>query len=193
MNKPLLYAILFCSITVNLVADDAVATKAAAAGPPTVQQRYLVTLVEYHLEDILSPSLSESEIIALIEKQNAEAVETIRLSALEGVESMAQFGRRVTATTGTMTVRGITERRTEAIQVGSIIRLTAIAKDHGVEVKIDFEASRLAGKGDDDSPPDISTSNISTSLIVVPGKWALLGATSSGESSYVLLSVANVQ
>ena len=145
------------------------------------------------MEDLLSPSLSENEIIALIEKQNAEAIETIRLSALEGVESMAQFGRRVTATTGTMTVRGITERRTEAIQVGSIIRVTAIAKDHGVEVKIDFEASRIAGKGGDDSPPDISTSNISTSLIVAPGKWALLGSTSAGESSYVLLSIANVQ
>lgn len=105
---------------------------------------------------------------------------------------MVQFGRRATVTVG-RTSAGPgrpTARHTQQQEVGTQVRVLASQQEGKVLLKLSYNASRLEGEGTEDSPPDTSTVQFDTTLLLEPGTPTLVGGTSSKTGSYLLVSVA---
>ena len=185
-----------CFIFVSLViagvssAQDA-STSSDGAGKPST---YVVQLTEFRLNQTLDPSLSAAQILELVSKKdnNAgyEAIETIRLSTLSGMESMVQFGRRVNVTVGkTVTRGGETARNVQASDVGTIVRVTATPENGSVFLKLTYETSKLDGNGDEDTPPELTKTQISTTQLLELGQPRLVGSSTSTPTSVVVVTV----
>jgi hypothetical protein len=185
-----------CFIFVSLViagvssAQDA-STSSDGAGKPST---YVVQLTEFRLNQTLDPSLSAAQILELVSKKdnNAgyEAIETIRLSTLSGMESMVQFGRRVNVTVGkTVTRGGETARNVQALDVGTIVRVTATPENGSVFLKLTYETSKLDGNGDEDTPPELTKTQISTTQLLELGQPRLVGSSTSTPTSVVVVKV----
>lgn len=192
MNTSMLYALLFLSFSGIAVGDDPPSSKATAVEPATHSERYLVTIAEYRLQNPVATTLTAKDIVALIREQNSEPVETIRVSTVAETECMAQFGAAVTVTTGKIMNRDTATPIKETVNIGTLLRATASPHERGVRIEIAFESSRLSGEGTDDSAPDVIKKTISTTQILELGTPALIGATSAGDSSYVLVTVTTL-
>ena len=159
------------------------------------QASFIVQLTEYRLKQPLDPSRSVSEILASLAKpgdnEEYQPIETIRLSALSGTESTAQFGRRVNVTIGTTTNRGGTVKNVQAVDVGTLVRVTPALQAGKVALKLEFESSRIEGDASADSPPDISTTQIKTTQLLELGKPSLVGSTTSTANSVILITVTS--
>ena len=171
-------------------AQDTSTSSGGAAKPPT----YVVQLTEFRLNQTLDPSLSAAQILELVSKKdnNAgyEAIETIRLSTLSGTESMVQFGRRVNITVGkTVTRGGETARNVQALDVGTIVRVTATPESGSVSLKLAYETSRLDGNGDEDTPPELTKTQINTTQLLELGQPRLVGSSTSAPVSVVVVTV----
>jgi hypothetical protein len=173
----------------------AIAQNSATTGN-TVDSRasFVVQLTEYQLEQPIDPSLSAAAILEMLTTQRdgekCRPVETIRLSTVSGTESMAQFGRVVNVTVGkATTARGETVRNMQAVDVGSMIRVTAIPQNDRVAITLSFESSRISGDIDQDVAPDISKTQISTTQLLELGKPTLVGSSTTTSSSIVLVTV----
>lgn len=184
----LLIVPLFASIAIS-----ALHANETLSNPTTDHLRFMVTLSEYQLEDSVPVSASEADILGLIQKSNVQPTETIRLSVINDVEGMVQFGKRVTVTVGkTVNTRDVTSRQTQHVQVGTLLKLTLSMAGESVIAQVAFESSRLQGEGTDDSPPDMVSATISTTQILELGKPRLMGSTSSGQTSFVFMTVTRL-
>jgi hypothetical protein len=170
--------------------DAVVRTNQADQSQTEVPEQYLITLSQYRLEGLDTSHLTADDVAAAIKTQKASPVETVMLTAVAGGESMVQFGRSVTVTTGTVANRDVTSRQTQQREVGSLLRLIPSTEGQKVGLQLTFESSRQAGEGTDDSPPDIVTISIKISQLFDLGKPTLIGGTTTGESSYVFLTVS---
>jgi len=158
------------------------------------QASLIVQLTEYRLKLPHDPSRSVSEILAILAKpgdnEEYQPIETIRMSALSGTESTVQFGRRVNVTVGTVTNRGGTARNVQAVDIGTLVKVTPALQSGGrVALKLKFESSRIEGDASADSPPDISRTQINTTQVLELGKPSLVGSTTSTASSIILITV----
>jgi hypothetical protein len=153
-------------------------------------ERYSITISEYRLKDVDSSKLTTENIVATIAAQKAKPFETVMLSAIAGTESMVQFGRSVTVTTGRMTNRDVTTRQTQQRQIGTILRVTASPDGGKVSATLSFESSRHVGERTDDSPPDIATTSVNSTQIFDLGQPTLIAATTAAETSYVLITIS---
>lgn len=171
------------------------ATPAAAAAV----QSYTVQLTEFRLKSTSDPKLSASELVASFEQMKKDGkldlVETIRLSALEQYESMAQFGRRAAVTVG-VTVGGAngpvgrpTTRSIQHQMVGTTVRLTATPQQGKILLKLSYETARLEEEAKDAISPDTRMVQFNTTLLIEPGKPTLVGGSSAENSSYLLVSI----
>lgn len=151
--------------------------------------RYVATISEYQLEKPVSETATEAEIIELIRQQKVVPSETVRLSTINRVESLVQFGKSVTVTTGKVVQGTRTMRHTNQVEIGTLLQVVVESEGDVVSVKVAFESSRLQGEGTDDSPPDIVKSRIESTQVLELGKSCLLGSTSGGETSYILLTI----
>ncbi len=169
-------------------------SSAISADVAQVPASYIVQLTEYRLERPLEPSQTATNILEMLsgklDDKIGKPVETIRLSTLSGTESMVQFGRRVNVTVGKATTnRGETVRNMQAIDVGTVVRVTAIPQDEKVSVSLTFESSRIGGDGDEDSPPDINKTQISTTQLLEFGKPSLVGSSTTASSSVIVVTI----
>lgn len=185
-------AFLLVAPLVAAIAISALHANEALGEPTTDHVRFMVTLSEYQLEDSVPASASEADILGLIQKSNVLPTETIRLSVVSDVEGMVQFGKRVTVTVGKTVNRDVTTRQAQNVQVGTLLKLTLSMANELVLAKLAFESSRLQGEGTDDSPPDMVTATISTTQILEFEKPRLMGSTSSGQTSFVFVTVTKL-
>lgn len=171
-------------------AQDA-STSPGEAGKPS---SYVVQLTEFRLNQTLDPSLTAVQILELISRANDNAdcvpIETIRLSTLSGTESMVQFGRRANVTVGkTVTRGGETARSIQVVDVGTIVRVTATPESGAVSLKLTYESSRLDGNGDEDTPPELIRTQISTIQMLELGQPRLVGSSSSASTSMIVVTI----
>jgi len=172
--------------------DTKSATEAGAThqSENKLPESYLITLSEYRLKSVNPSELTAGSIAAAITTEKAAPIETVMLSAIADIESMVQFGRTVTVTTGRTTNRDVTTRQTQQMNIGTIVRVTASPAGQQVGLVLSFESSRQNGEGTDDSPPDIVTTSINTTQIFELGKPTMIGASTAGETSYIFLAIS---
>jgi hypothetical protein len=188
--KTPLYICALLFVTASAFAQDATTTGNAADS----RASFVVQLTEYQLEQPIDQSLSAAAILEMLTTQRdgekCRPVETIRLSTVSGTESMAQFGRVVNVIVGkATTARGETLRNMQAVDIGSMIRVTAIPQDERVAITLNFETSRISGDIDQDVPPSISKTQISTTQLLELGKPTLVGSSTTTSSSIFVVTV----
>ncbi len=155
---------------------------------------YIVQLTEFRMKKSADVHLSTSEIVKSFDEMkdngDIEIIETIRLSALPSYESMMQIGRRATVTVGISNAPGRGQvRQMQEQMIGTMVRVTAEPCDGRTLLKLSYEASRFEGEGSDDSPPDTTSFQLNTTLLLEPSKTALVGGTSAGSSTFLAVSV----
>ena len=165
-----------------------------AAAPDAAIQSYVVQLTEFRLKASVDPTLKAKEIVQAFDKLKSDGkidlIETVRLSALENHESMAQFGKTATVTTSISQTQRGRVRSTQQREVGTMVELTAIPRNGKILLKLHYEASRFDGAGTEDSPPDTLTTRFNTTLLVEPGTPTLVGGTTAGATSLLFVSIA---
>lgn len=164
------------------------------------ERRFVVQITEFRLPEAADPKLSSDELLKLYEKQRAdgkaEVVEVLRLSALDGEEAMAQFGRRVAVTVGSVTAPArqpnaapAVTRQVQHMMIGTMARVTVSSRDGQTTVDLVYESSRLESKGNDDVTPDTTSVQFKTRIAVTPGKPMLLGGTSAAGTACLMVLV----
>lgn len=187
------YLVFFCTALLVFEATAAQEATNPANGPePTTS--YMVQLTEYCFAQPLSPSQSAEEILAMVSandgNQKGAVVETIRLSTLSGMESIAQFGQRVNVTVGKSTTgRGETVRSMQAIDVGTMVKVTIVPRNDQVAMRLTFESSRIGSDASEDTPPTINKTQISTAQLLEIGKPILVGGSTTSSSSVIVVTV----
>jgi len=169
------------------IADEG--QRPAADDAPASPERYMVTFSAYRLDEAISADATEDEIVAFIKREDIKPHDTIRLSAISDMESMAQFGRRVSVTAGRSVGPTGTTRQIQLVEVGASLRLTVTQHENGALAKIRYESTRHIGEGTEESPPDLATTNITTTQILEFGKPRLVGASSADGASWILVTV----
>jgi hypothetical protein len=198
MRKPILLLGLIVCLGNSSLGQDAPEPAAALPSASSGGESYLVQLTEFRIGDSSHAGWSTDEIVKRFERRDeggdVEIVETIRLSAHRGCESMVQVGRRARVTVGVVTApgRGST-RQMESHNIGTLVRLTAEPADGKVLLKLSYECSRFEGEGTDESPPDTTTFQIDTTLLLEAGKPTLVGGSSASPTSYLMVSVEQVR
>ena len=159
----------------------------------SMQTSFTVKLTEYRMKLPQDPSRSASEILAILTKpgdnDSYQPIETIRLSALSGTTSTAQFGRTANVTAGTTTNRGGKVKNMQSVDVGTAVSVTPVLQSGKVALQLEFDSSRIEGDASGDSPPDISKTRINTNQLLELGKPGLVGSTTSMGSSIIVVTV----
>ena len=191
-------AICFCTIqpisafTVaqnqNPIAEKATAVEAQSKLP----DQYLITLAEYRLKGVDVSEMTADNIVAAIRAAQTAPVETIILSAIDGAESQVKFGRVVSVTTGRVTNRDGNRRQIERTDIGTVLNVTPQTAGQQVGLVLEFSSTSLSGKGTEDSPPDTVATSLNVTRMFDIGKPTLIGATTAGETSYILLTVSRL-
>lgn len=155
---------------------------------------YVVQLTEFRMAKAADVNLSAGEIVKSLDelKENGEIeiIETIRLSALPRFESMMQIGKTASITVGVTNAPGrIQARQTQQQMVGTMVRLTAEPADGKILLKLAYEASRFEGEHSDETPPDIKTIQLNTTLLLEHSKTTLVGGTSAEATTFLAVSV----
>ncbi|TVS09394.1 MAG: hypothetical protein EA424_27235 [Planctomycetaceae bacterium] len=198
MRKPVLQLALIVCLGHSAQAQDDPKPAAALPNASTGGESYLVQLSEFRIKDSSHAGWSTDEIVKRFERREedgaVEIVETIRLSALSGHESMVQVGRQARITVGVISTpgRGST-RQMESHNIGTLVSLTAEPADGKVLLRLSYSSSRFEGTGTDESPPDIVTFQSDATLLLEAGKPTLVGGSSASETSYLMVSVDQVR
>jgi hypothetical protein len=73
--------------------------------------------------------------------------------------------------------------------VGTIVRVTATPENGSVFLKLTYETSKLDGNGDEDTPPELTKTQISTTQLLELGQPRLVGSSTSTPTSVVVVKV----
>ena len=185
----------FVAIFVALCAFES-AFEEGATNPPNLSEisaSYIVQLMEYRLEQPIDPSQSATEILALVSRNDGDPkkkVETIRLSASSGIESMAQFGQTVFVTVGTVAMnKGFpVQKSMQAMEIGTLIKVTVVPQNDKVAVTLTYESSSV-GEVAGDSPPNINKTKVNTTQLLDLGKPSLVSGSTTVSSSILVVKV----
>jgi hypothetical protein len=189
--KPLSMALVLLVVFSSIAqCEERTKDDASAASPSRTQ--FLVTLSEYHLEGSIPVKASEAEILDIMRGAGAIPVETVRMTATLDTESMVQFGKRVTVTTGSVTRGPTTSRQTQSMEIGTILQVRIESNGDGVIAEVDYSTSRLSGSGTDDSPPDVLTTTVKATQIYELGKQRLLTTSSTGDAPCIIVSIQHM-
>lgn len=193
--RSLLQSVAVCVFIPSIVlAQDDVVQDAPEKPAAAKAQSYVVQVTEYRLKDSGDPRLSAQDLLkgfdAMKSDGTLDLIETVRLSALEGHESMSQFGRSTFLTTGVAATGfgGRTTSRTlQQTTLGTILTVTASPQEGKVLLKLSYEASRHGEAKAEDTPPDMSKVQVNTTLLVEPGTPTLIGGLSTDDATNLLL------
>jgi hypothetical protein len=161
---------------------------------PEISASYIVQLTEYRLNQPMDSSKSAAEILALVSKDSDDLkrkVETIRLSASSGVESMAQFGQTVFVTVGTVSGnKGFpVQKSMQGMEIGTLVKVTVVPQNDKVAMTLTYESSSLGEAAGEDSPPDINKTKVNTTQLLDLGKSSLVSASTTSSSSILVVKV----
>ncbi len=198
MRKPVvLLALIVCLGNFALAVED---PKPAGffPRPKAGSESYLIQLTEFRVNDSAHARWSTDEILKRFERREGdetlEIVETIRVSALSGHESMVKVGRQARVAVGAITTPArAPTRQMESHSVGTIVSLIAEPADGMVLLKLNYSSSRFDEKGTDESPPDMVTVQYDATLLIDVGRTTLVGGSSAAPTSYLILSVDRVR
>ena len=96
----------------------------------------------------------------------------------------------IAVTTGvTQGVNGKSRSMT-ARPIGTTVKATAEPQQGKVLVKLSYQASRNLGEVKEDITPDMETINIESSLLLEIGKRVVVAASTTSESSFLLVTVS---
>lgn len=131
----------------------------------------------------------------LKQQDKVTEVENLTLTAVSGRESMTQFGRKIAVVTGTTASFSRsggpsptrTIRNSQYQNVGTIAQVEPTVTDHGVLLKLTYEASHLKPAEEEDLPPTTSTTSVKTHLLLQPGVPTHVGGISSEDASLSLI------
>ena len=160
------------------------------ASPAPTQ--FLVTLSEYHLEKSIPVDADEAKILEIVRESGASPYETVRMTAAADTESMVNFGRQITVTTGKVARGPITSRETQTVQIGTILQVRIASHGDGAMAEISYTTSRLDGNGTDDSTPDVLTNTVQATQIYVLGEQRLLSTSSVGKAPCIVVSIQQI-
>lgn len=165
----------------------------ADKAPESTLRSYVVQLTEFRWKGSADLALSPRELVRAVDQLRKDGkldvIETVRLSALENHESMAQFGKSVAIVTGVADTGQGRVRNVGFHQVGTMVKLTAVPKDGKVVLELQYEASRLNGEGAADLPSSTLTTQFKTTLMIEPGTPTLVGSTTAQPSSLLVVSI----
>jgi hypothetical protein len=178
------------------VAQEDSQCDAGAATPGPAVQSYVVQLTEFRLKSSSDPAMTANEVVKSFEEMSADGgvdvVEIVRLSALAGHESTVQFGKMTNAPVAVTYGGGFgSARQFQRQSVGTLVRVTAVPQEGKVLLKLSYEASRLATAGPEDRPPDNSTVQFNTTLLIEPGKPTLVAGTSAETTTFLVVSIGD--
>ena len=191
--------VLFIAVNVLLSAvsfaqEDSQRDASPATSDPAVQS-YVVQLTEFRLKSSSNPALTASDIVASFEQMSGDGmvdvVEIVRLSALAGFETVAQFGKMATVTVGVAQPFGGRGSARQIQNVGTVVRITAFSQEEKVLLKLTYEATRLRDSPQEDIPPDAVTVSVNTTLLIEPGKPTLVAGTSADATTFLLVSIGH--
>jgi hypothetical protein len=183
-----------CWLSSQAAAQDDKPQPPMSSPPVTSLASYVIQVTELHTNVPIDAKMDSKELLGKFEQLKkdgtVELLETVRLSALDGQESMAQFGRQAAVTAGTSQVMpGRAVRNIQMREVGTLVRVTVQRHEGKVLLNLTYEASRLGEQANQDSPPDVATVSCKTTLAVGPGQMVLAGSMFSATSTLLLVSV----
>ena len=158
----------------------------------SIQTQFMVTLAEYHLEKQIPVDATEAEILKIIRSAGTAPFETIRMTASENTESMVNFGKSITVTTGRISRGPTTTRQTETMQIGTILNARIAEHANGAIAEIDYTTSRLNGEGTEDSPPDLDTNTAQATQIYAIGEPRLLSTWGTDKVTCIVVTIQRI-
>lgn len=169
---------------------DRVKSEPPAAVESVRPRTYVFQIAEIRTAEAAPVELTAAEVLKWLEEAQKsgriELLETVRMTAVEGQKSLAQFGRSVAVVAGeTQTSEGrrqIRERR----DFGTIVNLVAKSLGDTVGVDLGYEAARLV-EGSEGGAAETITTQVKTKLILEPGKPTLVTAKASKSGTYLVL------
>lgn len=187
----------FVCICIALCAKDATFAQVATnpSNASEISASYLVQLTEYRLDQPMDPSQSAAEILALVSRNDGDPkrkADTIRLSALSGTESMAQFGQTVFVTVGTVAMNrggGPVQKSVQGMEIGTLIKVTVVPQNDKVAMTLTYESSSLGDAEEEDSPPSINKTKVNTTQLLDLGKSSLVSVSTTSSSTILVVKI----
>lgn len=174
------------------------------AAPSVTTKSYVIELTKFRVKDSSIDQRSTDDIVKVFNRakdneeiDDVEIVETIRLTAVSGHQSMVQVGRVVAVTVGAVHRPGQPPvRNMQSQSIGTVVTATIVpdqtpndSGDGKVLLNLRYEASHHEGDGGDDSPPDTVSLQSEVKLAAELGKTVFVAGTSAERSSYLVVSV----
>lgn len=183
----MIFVLLVCASAIAWCGENGAGDKAAAESPKLAQ--ILVTLAEYKIEKPIPVKAPEAEILKSIRDSGVMPSETVRATVAADTQSIVNFGKRVTVTTGKISRGPVTSRQTETMEIGTILQLQLTEHPKGAIAEIDYTTSRLEGGGNDDSPPDVVTNTVQATQVYALGEQRLLSTSGSENVTCIFVSI----
>ena len=159
-------------------------------------KKYSIRMSEFRLDAPAGSEVSNKEILEQIldraNRDKVEEIETLRLTAMDGIQTMVQFGRRLAMTVGSSGARPGRPpvRQKQMVSIGTIVQLTAKSSgEDSCNLELRYEASRPDGEPKEDEPPEIVNSRIGGSYEAKVGEPVLLGGTNSNGTKFLVLII----
>ncbi|SMP60882.1 hypothetical protein SAMN06265222_10712 [Neorhodopirellula lusitana] len=189
MNRYLIFIVLLVALLNSVHAGNDGDADTTVQPPP---EQFLVELSEYEIDNALPVGLIEAEVLDLIRTSGGIPVETVRITAISDTQSFCKFGRRATATVGTITHGNTTSHRTKEVELGLVLRITLSARTDGAVADIDYSTSRMAQAGTADSPPDVLTNSMQATQHYSFGERRLLSTRGGDKTTCVVVTVSKI-
>lgn len=190
--KNSLFALLAIFTVGSLIAHIPVIGNDSQAPNPSESDlgRFMVTVTEYQIARSIPDDATESDILKVIRDEKLVPIETIRLSVSDSIEGSVKIGRVVSVIAGKATTPAGVQFQYTDVQVGSSLSILLNGDDKRVIAKIQFEASRLQDEGNaENERPVISSTVIKTTQSIGLGTPCVLGVSTTGRTSYVIMLV----
>lgn len=164
---------------------------ASGSSPPL--QSHEITLIEFQLKDAQSLLLSKDNIAENFDQLTAdgriEIIETVQLYAVTGYKAKVLFGRQISVVQGlTHGPHGET-RSMKEVALGTGVAAMIAPKDDKLVLSLEYQSSRVFGEIPQDSPPEIATLQIDTSLVLGNAERTVLCGTTSQNLTFVMVMV----
>ena len=154
---------------------------------------YFVQVAEATTQEEPPAELDDKELLAWLEtarkEKKIELMEMVRVSAIDGFDAIAKFGKRVPIVTGTTNTPQGTARNYTINDFGTILRVRAEAVGEEIRVEIDYDASRIEGDAPADGPPKVERTQFNSTVLTKADAPVLLFADSAEKKGRFLILI----
>ncbi len=190
--RKLLLFIVISAIAVFANAEETSPTTSPAASAPILKSHELnLVLFQVKRDDVVD--LSHDEVMKQLESksENVVIIESIRLSAIQGMECMMQMGRQqsiVVSAASATPQRGAIQSSRD-MQVGTMVNATVEEANDKYIVDLRFENSRIQGDTTQPGGSTIRNLQTRTSVLLEKGKLKMVGGSNTEDGVYLAISL----